>query len=178
MTSSSAQTGLLPLHPTLLSIGYLVGFLSCVGLLAAAYYFEYVLYLDPCPLCIMQRIATLAIGLGCLAAFFTRNGKISHLIALVFILASAIFGTWVADHHVWIQGLPADQVPSCGTSLEYMIETLPLNELITTMLRGNGSCADVVWSFWGLSMPEWTRIWFFGFVVAAVVALASTFKRR
>ena len=158
--------------------GYLAGFFICIALLASAYYFEYEMFLEPCPLCIVQRIATLGIGLGCLAAFFLRNTSWPQLIALVFTLASAIFGTWVADHHVYIQGLPADQVPACGPSLEYMIETLPTSELITTMLRGNGSCADVSWLFMGMSMPEWTRIIFVGFVLISLLGLARAWQAR
>lgn len=158
--------------------GYLFGFVLCIGLIGAAYYFEYSLYLEPCPLCIVQRIATLGIGLGCLAAFFVRSTRWPLRLALIFTLASAIFGTWVADHHVWIQGLPADEVPECSPGLEYMIETLPTSELITTVLRGSGSCADVSWQFVGLSMPAWTRIIFIGFVLVTVIGLLRTWKRN
>jgi len=153
------------------AVGYLAGFVLCIALLAGAYYFEYVMFLDPCPLCIIQRIATLGIGIGCLLAFLLRFTVWPHRIALLLTTVSAGFGTWIADHHVWLQHLPKDQVPACGPSLDYLVETLPFNELVTTVLRGSGSCADVSWLFLGLSMPEWTRIIFVAFTVVAVAGL-------
>lgn len=163
--------------------GYLAGFLSCAALLAAAYYFEYALYLEPCPLCMVQRLATLAIGLGFLAAFIARQrgdrpASWALRIALIFTLLSAIGGVWVADHHVWLQNLPPEDVPACGPGFDYLIETLPLSELIGVMLRGNGNCADVSWSFVGLSMPEWTRLWFLGYALAAAFALFRVWPRQ
>lgn len=154
-----------------LRLAYLAGFLACAGLLAAAYYFEYVLFLDPCPLCMVQRLATLLIGLGFLAAFISYPHRWGLIAALVFTFAATLFGVWSADHHVWIQNLPAADVPDCGPSFEYLMATLPLTELLTIMLQGDGNCAEIDWQFWGLSMPEWTRIWFSGFAMATLAAL-------
>lgn len=159
--------------------GYLAGFLCCAGLMAAAFYFEYVMFLDPCPLCMLQRLATVLTGLGFLAAFIVSMAT-SHRpgwplrTALLLTLAAALFGWWAADHHVWLQGLPADEVPACGPSFDYLMDTLPLSELLSIMLQGNGNCAEVSWQFWGLSMPEWLRLWFIGFTAAIVFALYRT----
>ena len=161
-----------------LSTLYLLGFFTCVGLLAAAYYFEYVMFLDPCPLCIVQRLVTLGIGVGCLMAFLLRSYSTGQLISLGFIALVSAFGIWVADHHVWIQNLPADEVPACGPDLAYMVDTLPLAELISTVLRGSGSCADISWSFLGLSMPEWMRIWFAGFTGVAVACFFFLARKK
>ena len=48
----------------------LLGALACAGLLAYAYYAQFVLHLEPCPLCIFQRIGVLAIA----RAFCNRGG--------------------------------------------------------------------------------------------------------
>lgn len=163
--------------------GYLAGFLSCVGLMAAAYYFEYALFLDPCPLCMVQRLATILIGLGFLLAFIAapRAGQPANWwlrSALLFTLAACIFGLWAAEHHIWIQNLPPEDVPACGPSFEYMMQTLPLTDLLSIMLKGNGNCAEVNWSFIGLSMPAWVLIWFVGFTLATLFALFKTRPRR
>jgi len=160
-----------------LATGYLTGFVMCLSLLGAAYYFEYALYLEPCPLCIVQRIVTLMIGVGCLWAFFARNTVWPLRIGLLFTLAAALSGVWVADHHVYIQNLPADEVPVCGPGLDYMIETLPPSELITELLKGDGSCADVSWLFLGLTMPQWMLITFAGFAFVSLLALVRTWSR-
>lgn len=159
--------------------GYAAGFLSCVALMAAAYYFEYALYLDPCPLCMVQRLATVLTGIGFLLAFFLHpkaGQPVSGWLraALVFTLAAAIFGLWSANHHVWLQGLPPADVPACGPSFEHLMKTLPLTELLSIMLQGDGNCAEVGWNFWGLSMPAWLRLWFVGFSAATLFALFKT----
>ena len=146
---------------------FLATFVACASLLAAAYYFEYVLFLDPCPLCIMQRIAVLMIGLVGLSGFLLARSSFSQKVHSVLMSLSALFGIAVAGRHVWIQNLPADQIPTCGPSLEYMVDTLPWAEVLAVMLRGNGNCADAQWAFMGLSMPLWVLLWFVGFVILA-----------
>lgn len=155
---------------------FLLMFLACVGLLSAAYYFEYVMFLDPCPLCIMQRIGVLFLALIALSGFLQSPSVVKQKIHSVLLFMAAIFGVSVAGRHVWIQYLPADQVPTCGPSLEYMVETLPLADVLSIMLKGNGNCADLQWSFIGLSMPEWVLAWFVGFAVVSVILFVRANK--
>lgn len=157
--------------------GYLLGFLCCVGLMAAAYYFEYVEFLDPCPLCMVQRLATILIGLGFLSAFLLESkGRWWLRGSLLFTLAAGIFGIWAASHHIWLQSLPLEEAPACGPGFDYLMETLPLTELLKIMLKGDGNCAEISWSLWGLSMPAWVRLWFVGFTAATLFALFKTRK--
>ncbi|GAA6134654.1 disulfide bond formation protein B [Oceaniserpentilla sp. 4NH20-0058] len=166
---------MLPISNRVINLGI---FLSCAALLATAYYFEYVLYMDPCPLCMMQRIAVLLVGLTGLAGFLFGGNLIARTVFAVLIVLSGILGISVAGRHAWIQSLPADQVPTCGPSLEYMVDTLPWAEVLTVMLRGNGNCADSHWSFIGLSMPQWMLVWFVGFVLAGLYLLLTTKKTK
>lgn len=162
---------MLPLSNRLISLGV---FIACTALLASAYYFEYMLYMDPCPLCIMQRIAVLLVGVAGLLGFLLAHNQVARLSSGVFMVLSAVFGMAVAGRHVWIQSLPADQVPSCGPSLDYMVDTLPWAEVLSVMLRGNGNCADSHWAFLGLSMPQWVLVWFIGFAFVGIyLALKS-----
>lgn len=156
----------------------LTGFITCMALLAGAYYFQFALEMEPCPLCIMQRIATLLVAIGCLVGFFTAERPRGLLIASVWTLLSSFFGIYLAHHHNWLQNLPADQVPSCGPSLEYMIDAFPIMDIMTVLLRGNGNCAEVSWSFVGLSMPGWLMIFFIGFAVAATYGIFNAWKMR
>lgn len=160
-----------------LRYGYLLGFLCCVGLMAAAYYFEYIEFLDPCPLCMVQRLATVLVGVGFLAAFFVEpKGGWWLRGALIFTAAAVAFGIWAATHHIWLQGLPPEEAPACGPGFDYLMETLPLTELLKIMLQGDGNCAEISWEFWGLSMPAWLRLWFVGFGAATAWALFKTRK--
>lgn len=155
-----------------------LGALTSIALLASAYYFEYALYLDPCPMCIMQRIATLMVGLGCIAGFIAYRSTIASTGFALFTLASSIFGIYLSDHHRWLQSLPADEVPACGPSLEYMLESFPLEKLLQVLLRGNGNCAEVSWSFMGLSMPFWLEVFFTGFTIASLAGLFLIYKNK
>ncbi len=161
-----------------LTTGYLLGFLFCAGLLAAAYYFEYQLYLDPCPLCIVQRIITLVIGLLCLGAFFARNTRWPLRLMITGVLLASLGGIVVTDHHIWIQGLPADEVPECGPGLAYMMDSLSFSELLTAMLKGDGSCAEVSWTFLSLSMPQWMLLVFSGFLLVSMLGLLRVWKHK
>ena len=145
--------------------GNFVGFLICAGLMAFALYAEYGLFLMPCPLCVLQRIAVIAIGLVYLAAALHNPSGGARLVYSGLIAVSAVFGVVVAGRHVWMQHLPADQVPACGPGLGYMIETLPFSEVLDKVFSGSGECAEVSWSLLGLSMPEW--------VLVAVICLGA-----
>lgn len=137
--------------------------LSCAGLLGAAYYFEYALYLDPCPLCIMQRIGVLLVGLAFAAAAIHRPGRTGQMIYATAAMLAAVFGGAIAARHVWIQSLPPDLVPACGPGLAYMLDALPWQDLLSVLLRGNGNCAEQSWMFMGISMPQWVLVWFIGY---------------
>lgn len=165
--------------PQWLPGAYLLGFLACAGLLGAAYYFEYVMFLDPCPLCMAQRVATAIIGVGFLLAFIgTKLHWLMTSFALTLTLAGAVLGAWLADHQIWLQHLPKEEVPACGPSVDYLIETLPLTDLISIMLEGDGNCAEIVWTFLGMSMPQWTLVCFIGFALSAFFALFHTLRQH
>ena len=136
----------------------LAGFLACAALLSYAYYAQYVLHLDPCPLCIFQRIGIFASGVVFLAA--AAHGPKSWgrtlYAALIALAAAATIG--VAARQLYIQSLPADAVPTCGASLRFMLQVLPLKDVLVKVLSGSGECAKVDWRFLGLAMPAWVLI--------------------
>lgn len=145
---------------------FLLGFLACAGLLTYAIYMQLHAGLEPCPLCIFQRVAFAALGLvfliGALHAPSQKAGKRAY--GVLGGLA-ALAGIAVAGNHVRLQHLPPDQIPSCGPGLEYMMESMPVTGVIRRVMTGSGECANVDWSFLGLSMPAWSLLWFVGLAV-------------
>jgi disulfide bond formation protein DsbB len=141
------------------------GFLACAAMMAYALYVQYQLYLEPCPLCIFQRIAVIGIGIAflLLAVLNPAPGWARRIVLGLFGL-SALGGVIVAGRHVWLQHLPPDKVPSCGPGLDYMLDTFPLGDALRMVFTGSGECATSDWSFVGLSMPTW--------VLIAIVAMA------
>jgi disulfide bond formation protein DsbB len=138
--------------------GNLVGFAACASLLAYAYYAQFVLHLEPCPLCIFQRVGVFASGLVFLiAAVHDPVSWGRRLYASL--LALAALGTMgVAVRHLYIQSLPEGSVPACGASLDFMLKVFSLSEVLVKVLTGSGECAKVTWRFLGLPMPGWVLI--------------------
>jgi disulfide bond formation protein DsbB len=143
----------------------------CAALLAYAYYLQYFEGQDPCPLCLVQRGFYYGIGLVLLAgAIHGRGARWYALGALLF----ALGGLATAARQVWLQHLPADQVPACGPDLFYMMDNFPLARTLQLLLRGSGQCAEVHWTFLGLSIAEWSLAWF---VLFAFYALWLALKK-
>jgi protein dithiol:quinone oxidoreductase len=152
-----------------------LGCLACVALLAYAYYAQFVLHLEPCPLCIFQRVGIFATGLVfAVAAAHDPGGWGRRVYALIIALA-ALATAGVAAKHVYIQHLPPDQVPACGASLDFMLKVFPLTEVLEKVLTGSGECAKVNWRFLDLAMPTWVLIAALGLLVWA---LRANLRRR
>lgn len=143
----------------------LTAFTVCVALLGYAYYAQFYLGFEPCPLCIFQRIGFMALAAVFLLAGLHDPGRVGARAYALLIGAVALAGAGIAARHVWLQSLPPDRVPACGPDLEYMLELLPLTEVVRKVLTGSGECAKIDWVFLGLSMPAW--------VLACFVALGA-----
>ena len=133
-------------------------FLVCCALLGYALYAQYVLGLDPCPLCIFQRVALIGLGLMFLIAAVFSAGPVLRKFHAVLIGLVAFAGGGVAARQLWLQALPPERVPACGPGLDFMLEAFPVGEVLTTVLSGSGECAKVDWTLLGLSMPGWVLI--------------------
>jgi len=149
--------------------------LSCAGMMGYALYAQHVLLLDPCPLCILQRIATILIGLVFLSAALHNPGSVGGRIYAGLIALFAVLGGGVAAWHVRLENLPPDEVPSCGPGLEYMVENFPLKDALSMIFKGSGECAEVTWRFLALSMPTWVVI---GLVGLGVVGVCNNLRYR
>ena len=155
---------------------FLLIFVSCFALLGYAYYLQHVEYLDPCPLCIFQRIVFVVMSIFALAAAIHGPARTGAWVYTVLIGIAGFVGVGIAWRHLWLQGLPPDEVPACGPGLDYMIEQFPLAETLKMVFTGSGSCATIDWQFFGLSMPAWTLIWYLGLILPAVVAALKARK--
>ena len=153
----------------------LVGFLICSGLIAIAMYFQYHDGLEPCPLCIFQRVAFIAMGIIFLIAFLHNPSGFGKRIYGFLASLAGLFGIFIAGRHVWLQNLPEDQVPECGPGLAFMLDALPFTKMLETVLKGSGECADVVWTLMGISMPGWSLIWL---IALTLMAFGMVFKRN
>ena len=150
------------------------GFAVCCGLMGFALFAQHVLLLDPCPLCVFQRVAVISIGVIFLVAALHNPGGAGRIVYGLLLALAAVGGAAVAGRHAWLQQLPPDQVPSCGPGLDYMLDTLPFTEVLGKVFRGSGECAEIVWQFLGLSMPGWVLVWV---TALGVLGIWNNFRR-
>ena len=143
--------------------------LGCAALIVYALVLQWVDGLEPCPLCIFQRVA-----FATMAVFFFLGAVLPGKWVAAGIGLAALSGVGLAGRHLWLQSLPPDQVPACGPGLDYMLGTFPLSEVFAMVLSGSGECAEVDTVF-GLSIPLWTL---FAFVLFGVLGVFVNLSKR
>ncbi len=135
-----------------------VGAAACFAMLGYAYYAQYVLHLEPCPLCMFQRVTICALGIVFAVAAAHGARRWGRYVYAVLIAAAALATIGIAARHLYIQSLPPGSVPSCGAPLDVLVQMFPITEVIRKVLHGGGECAQVNWAFLGLAMPGWVLI--------------------
>jgi protein dithiol:quinone oxidoreductase len=150
---------------------------ACACLLGYGLYVQHVGFLDPCPLCIIQRAAFMWIGLVALIATVHNPSPVGCWLYAILLAIGGVAGSVIAGRHVWLQNLPPGQVPDCGMGLNYMLETMPYGQVFSEVFYGSGECAQIDWTFAGLSMPWWTLIWYIGLTAATLIVVAKATRR-
>lgn len=153
---------------------YALGVLAVFGLIGGALYLQYGLREDPCPLCMIQRVIFIAIGILFFIAAIHNAGRIGRRVYSTLIALTALGGVAVASRHIWIQHLPKDQVPACGPGLDFMLKHFPMSEVWQELMHGSGECAVKGWTFLGLGLPELALIWY---VFLGSLAVVIAFKK-
>lgn len=162
------------LHPR---AGYFVGFLVCAGMIAFALYLQHFQGQEPCPLCILQRVAWMALGAVFLVAGLHGPARAGATVYGLLLFVVAAIGAGIAGRHVWLQNLPRDQVPACGPDLDFMLQQFPLSETLRRVLSGSGECAETGWTFLGLSIAGWSLLWLVLIAIFVVVLTVTAWTR-
>lgn len=150
--------------------------LFCIAMmLVAMFYFQRFLGLEPCPLCVLQRVFVIGVAVVALAGFVHNPGRLGRRVYAALALLPALAGIGTAARHTWLQSLPPEQLPECGPGLEFMLDVFPLVEAIQMILTGSGECGEIQWSLLGLSIPGWTLV---GFLILLVLLVYLLLSRR
>ncbi len=153
---------------------YALGMLAVCGLMGFGFYLQYVEHEEPCPLCMVQRAIYVIIGLVFAVAMLHGPRRTGQYLYAGLLSVLALSGVAVAARHIWLQNLPPDQVPACGPGLDYMLETLPMAEVLQKVLHGSGECAEKGWTFLMLGIPEWSLLTYLGLMGwALLIAMAK-----
>jgi len=161
--------GILEMLKTHRRLANVAGALACFAMIGYALYTQRFQALDPCPLCIFQRIGVFAMGVGFLVAALLPQRRWAGILGSVAVLLPVLATAGVAVRHLYIQSLPADLVPACGATLDYMWEVFPVMDVLGKVLSGSGECAQVDWTFLGLAMPGWVLICALALGIGAVL---------
>jgi len=154
--------------------GFAAGAAVCAALLGFGYYLQYARGLEPCPLCHVQRGFFYAVMAMFILAAAHGPRRAAGIVYGVLTAVFAAGGVAAASRQVWLQHLPADRVPQCGPDLFFMLENFPLGTTLQKLVQGTGECAKVDWTFLGMSIAEWSLVWF---VVLALYALWLGIRR-
>jgi len=155
---------------------YAILLLISLSLLGFGYYLQFVEGLNPCPLCIFQRVAFIAIIVVALIGTIHGPQQVWKYVYSGLILVSALIGATIAARQVWLQHLPPDQVPECGPGLDFMLEVFPLADTLKMVFTGSGECAEVDWTFLGFSIAELSLAWFIVFAITSVLHMIGKLR--
>ena len=148
--------------------------LTCVSsLLIAKFYFEDYLGLEPCYLCITQRVFIAVAGLLFFIWAIHNPKRLGARIYALLALAATSAGAYFSSKQLYLQSLPEEQVPQCGPPVDYLFETFSNFEVITMLLRGDGNCARIQWEFLSITMPGWVLLIFIVLIGASILNLAK-----
>jgi len=144
---------------------FVLGLVACAAILCVALYMEFSMGLDPCMLCMSQRFVYLGLAFVFMLGAFHNPYFGGHKRYGFLLLLLSLAGLGLASRQLYLQSLPADLVPACGPSFSYMVDAFPFTEVLMTMIKGSGSCAEVQWSFLGLSIAGWSFVLFSGLIL-------------
>ena len=144
-------------------------------LLIAVFYFQNYLGLEPCYLCVTQRVFVALTGIIFLTAALHNPSSYGHKIYAGLSLLTAVTGAYFSVKQLWLQSLPEDNIPSCGPPVDYLFEAFPMSEVFYMLLQGDGNCAKVQWEFLYISMPGWVLI---SFIVLSLLGLYQLLRKN
>ncbi|HEV2702890.1 MAG TPA: disulfide bond formation protein B [Steroidobacteraceae bacterium] len=131
------------------------GAAACLGMYAFALYTQYYENLEPCPLCMFQRIGVVALGIVFLVAAIHNPRRRGAWVYAGLIGVVALITIGVAARHLYIQSQPPGSIPACGAPLNVLIQMFHVWQVVAKVLHAGGECAVVSWALWGVSMPGW-----------------------
>lgn len=154
---------------------FLLIFAVCAAVLLVALFMQHVMGLVPCYLCIVQRAFFVATGVLALVAALHNPGGTGIRLYGLLTGAAAVGGGGFAIRQLWLQSLPEDQVPACGPPADYLFDSFSFGEVLPMLLKGDGNCAKVDWTFLGLSIAGWSLV---AFAALALLALWQVVRPR
>ncbi|MDN3652528.1 disulfide bond formation protein DsbB [Thalassotalea ponticola] len=128
--------------------------LSALGLELSALYFQYGMELEPCIMCIYQRVAIVAIVIAGVIGALGNAFMVTRLLGFAIWGVAAIWGLALALEHVEIQANAGSLFYTCDLVPNFPT-WMPLHEWLPALFAATGDCGEISWQFLGYSMPQW-----------------------
>jgi len=155
---------------------YLAGFVFCAVLLAYAFYEQFQMGVEPCPMCIFQRLAFIGMGIFFLIGGLHSPDAKGRRVYAIIVAICALIGVGVAINHLRLQFMPHDpMMGGCGPGLSYMLDAFPLTDALKKAFTGSGDCGDINWVFLGITMPGGGLFWY---VILGAGAVWAGWRKR
>ncbi len=150
--------------------------LTALALELAALYFQHVMLLKPCVMCIYERCALLGVFFAGVVGALAPATPLRYVAILGWIY-SAWEGVRLSWEHTMIQLHPSP-FTTCDFAARFP-GWLPLDKLVPGMFVATGDCAEKQWEFLSLGMPQWLVVICGAYLlVALLVLLAQWFPAR
>ncbi|KAA0978132.1 disulfide bond formation protein B [Pseudomonas sp. ANT_H12B] len=146
-------------------------FITGALVLGVSYYLEYAVGLKPCGLCLLQRFC-LALLLGvCLMASVHGPGRLGSSVYWLLGLLCSLAGTVTAWRQVLLQSDPVQQLSGCSPNLAELFASTPWRCVVQRMFEGSADCAQISWTLFDLSIPEWSLLFFVAMMIVGIYQL-------
>jgi disulfide bond formation protein DsbB len=157
---------------------YLLGFLAISILLLTSIYLQLFRGIIPCPLCSLQRLSFVLLGIWFLLGILIHAKHFGRVFINIMCSLTSILGMFLAGRQIWLQHIPSTNNTECGVSLQYMMQILPMNQVLQKIVEGSAECSQRGWEFLSLNMAEWALIWFAGFLLLSLYLLIKEVKNH
>lgn len=148
--------------------GYILGGVGCFATVVLALVIQTQYHLEPCPLCITQRMFFMGLGVLFFMGAFVNSSAIYAKILTVLQVLTALGGAGWAVRHWYLQAHKGEIIADCGVGFDYMFDNFPLEKMFKLIFKGTGDCAAIDWTFLGLTLPQLALITFVGFGVYCI----------
>jgi disulfide bond formation protein DsbB len=139
--------------------------------LGVSYYLEYAVGLQPCGMCLLQRICLALLTGICLGAAVHGPSHFASLMYWLLGLLCSLAGTVTAWRHVLLQSAPAHELSDCSASVFDLFVSAPWAYVVQQLFNGTVDCEPISWSLFDLSLPEWSLLFFVATTILSVQQL-------
>ncbi|CNH38480.1 disulfide bond formation protein DsbB [Yersinia aldovae] len=152
--------------------------LTALALELVALYFQHVMLLQPCVMCIYERAALFGILGASLLGAIAPKSPLRYLAIAVW-----IYSAWRGVQLAWVHTM-LQLHPSPFTTCDFFVNFpswLPLDKWFPAVFLASGDCSVKQWEFLSLEMPQWLVGIFAAYLLIGVLVLISQFvkpKRR